>query len=289
MKKTILQTLGLTFIVGTLLTSCLGDNNGSFTNRDTLTYVKEMNYGMTRIGMPKGAYPFSHSYLNKLEPGRFYYLDFEINTKDGMTSDGVAYIASSAGPGASGAKPIIEGIFDYGQTEPTADVYPNNNINVSFFSPSAANGLDDKWVFTYEAYVFKEDLDAFGDPNDPSDNNIQLHAMILDEDQKVQNGEVTNELPKNHVVVRLFLKRRQEIKPASKDKVILRGIASMDLRALRSRLVMDGETMEQKRGLVQFKYYKAKDKDNASSEPTFTPNAVDAANPQYYLLPDTRE
>lgn len=288
MKKTILQTLGLAFAIGALLTSCLGDNNSSFTNRDTLTYVKEMDYGMTRVGIPKGAYAFSHNYLNKLEVGRFYYLDFEVNTKDGTTSNGMAYIASSAGPGTSGTKPVIEGVFDYGEAEPQTEVYPSSNINISFYSPSASNGLDDKWVFAYEANVYKEDLDPFDDPNDPSNNNIQLHAMILNNDQKIQNGEVTNELPKNHVVVRLFLKRRQPVNPSSKETVVLRGTASIDLRALRSRLLMSEEFTQQKIGLVQFKYYKANSKNVQDTDPSFTPTTVDATNPQVYLTPDNQ-
>lgn len=277
MKKTILKTLAATLFLGVVFSSCLGDNNSKIENSNALAYIKTTEYGVGKVALTN-LVSFSHDYVNTLTAKEFYFLDFSINTKDGMNRDG-SYIARNVSPSPGNGEPVVSGRYMPETPNENPDIYPTQ-MNVSLFSPYQIT-VDDKWVFAYECLAYEEDTyeDFY-----TKRNNIRLVATILKKDQDLGSEEGSKPLGDNKVIIRLYLERGdREIKDPSKGKIPHRGVASVDLTAVRHELenIMQGGK-DNTLGIIQFKYLMQKNKDGEIKDEAL--GSLNEERPDFYMV-----
>lgn len=265
MKKTILQTLSTVLFVGIFMSSCLGESNMK-TSINGPAYIKRIEGSTSNIAI-SNAVVFTDDFVKGLFPGhgRFYYLNATVNTKDGRSPEG-AYYASSVSYRQGEEKPVVEGRYimesSYNPDPSNGQVYLTS-VDIALFSRVATNGIDDRWLFEYKAKVYKRDTDPTEDYEGFDRDNIRLGAVVLKKDQVRMKGEVEEELPKDQVVVRLFLDRVDPTKPTTdKADTATSGAASISLAELRRRFY----DMSEEKLTIQFVYTPEPDKDGNARE-----------------------
>lgn len=278
MKKTILKTLGAVLVIGIAMSSCLGDNNTKLENTG-YAYIKQGKVG--NMALATGNIAFTSDYVNKLDVGECYNLSYAINGKDGANADGVS-IAHRVDPVGDG-DPVAKGTF-YSRERPQEKVdYYLSQLNVALWSGFDEQGLDDRWVISYETKAYAEDLkkDAY-----TKKDNLRLYATILPEDQKVKPNN--DPIGKNKVIVRVYIEREQSegTIDTSKGKVFHKGTANIDMRELRYYL-LNNSTVDKDGSLaaIQFKYINNTAKDNET--PKLDEKALgtlDLERPTYYMV-----
>lgn len=277
MKKTILQTLATALLVGLVMTSCLGDNNAEIKQNNVISYVKRGESGLNNTAMG-GGWIFTNNFVDtRLLPSKFYYLDYVINTKDGVNKEG-AYQASHVNYGGGGERDdaLEEEYCSHNIKQETPTIYMSN-LGVAIASP-LRKYYDDKWVFRYEATV--AEIDAKND-------NIRLLVTVLDEDRVNSSGEP---LEDNKIVVRLGIERENPSLPINnKETKKYYGEVAVDLSVVRNRLNMSEEIdfggQKMKAGLIQFVYTK-EIKENTHQDESIG-SFTDISN-RYYMVPESQ-
>ncbi|MDU1892107.1 MAG: hypothetical protein E6767_15595 [Dysgonomonas sp.] len=173
MKTSVFKLICSVFAATFIMSSCLGDGEGSYEAKRELVYITTVN-GST-VAATSAGYVY-HSDLNSLSPGRCYYIGYKIKSGAGS---GI-YQAESIALLEDG-EPLPQKALNV--TEAGTDGVTTTSFATGGFY--ADNYFGDRWLFNYTVSLKAgEETEAYFyyDPNDQKEDGEDLAAnrVIID-------------------------------------------------------------------------------------------------------------